>query len=153
MKGLGQRALNRVRRALGRGQRGQSYVEFILVLPLLLLLVAGSVSFGHYLYAQLAVEAACWSGARHAVATLSQERGLQQGYDAVRYTLQGFGVDPAKSRANIRVWGSWGRGRQLSTTVCVDIEPPPIPFAEMFVEKEMCATQTMAVYKWKSEWE
>ena len=47
------RKLCRTRRRV----RGQAYVEFLLVLPLLLLLVAGVIGFGQSFYAKLATQA------------------------------------------------------------------------------------------------
>ncbi|HEY4188817.1 MAG TPA: TadE family protein [Candidatus Limnocylindrales bacterium] len=55
------------RRRLGRGRRGQSLVEFTLVLPLFLLLVAGMVDFGIGLYSNITVINAAREGARYSV--------------------------------------------------------------------------------------
>src|SRR3989304_5396801 len=73
---------------------GQSYIEFILVLPLFLIIIAGVVGFGQLLYTKLALEGAAWAGSRHGVATLNQARGTQQAYLGARYTLSGFGLNP-----------------------------------------------------------
>ena len=59
-----------------RKRRGQSYVEFIIVLPLFLIVIAGVIGFGQSLYVKLATEAAAWSATRHAVATLNRDRGI-----------------------------------------------------------------------------
>ncbi len=58
--------LARVGRA-GRGRRGQSLVEFTLVVPLFLLLVAGMVDFGMGLYSNITVMNAAREGARYSV--------------------------------------------------------------------------------------
>ncbi len=135
-----------------RAKKGQAYVEFIIVLPLLLLLIAGSMGFGQMLYVKLAMEAAAWSGCRHAVATLDEARGVNQAYLAVRHTLQGFGLVPDEARAFVTRWGQWGRGSQVQVRVCYRVPPPPVPMGEMFAPTYMCARQTMPVYRWKSKW-
>lgn len=53
---------------LKSSQRGQSLVEFALVLPMLLLLVLGVFEFGWILKAEIAVSAAAREGARYAAA-------------------------------------------------------------------------------------
>jgi Flp pilus assembly protein TadG len=55
------------RRGRGRGQRGQSLVEFTLVVPLFLLLIAGMVDFGIGLYSNITVINAAREGARLSV--------------------------------------------------------------------------------------
>ena len=45
-------------------EKGQSAVEFALVLPILLLIVCGILDFGWLFYNQLSVENACREGAR-----------------------------------------------------------------------------------------
>ena len=61
-----------------RKKNGQAYVEFLLVLPLFLIIIVGMVAFGQLLYTKLAVEAAAWASARQAISTLNQGRGLGQ---------------------------------------------------------------------------
>ena len=53
---------------LKSSQRGQSLVEFALVLPMLLLLVLGILEFGWIMKAEIAVSAAAREGARYAAA-------------------------------------------------------------------------------------
>jgi len=135
-----------------RRQRGQSYVEFIIVLPLFLILIAGIIGFGRLLYAKLAVEAAAWSGARHAVATLERDRGVNQAYQAARHTLSGFALNPESAETRVTVWGDWGRATQVAVQVCYQVPPPPVPMGDTLVSSRICAEQTMPVYRWKSEW-
>ena len=56
----------------GRDGRGQSLVEFTLVLPLFLLLVAGMVDFGMALYSNMTVINAAREGARLSVTLAGQ---------------------------------------------------------------------------------
>jgi Flp pilus assembly protein TadG len=135
-----------------RGKSGQAYVETLLVLPLLLFIAAGVVWFGQVIYTKLALEGAAWSGARHAVATLDPQRGSSQAFLATRYGLDGFGLNPESAQASMTVWGRWGRGTQVRSTVCYNVPPPPVPFGDMFAGRRICAQQTMAVYRWKSDW-
>ncbi len=131
---------------------GQAYVEFVLVLPLFLIVIAGIIGFGQALYTKLAMEAAAWSGARHAVATLNQSRGLNQAYLGARYALAGFALNPDSARAQVTMWGQWGRGTQIRVRVCYNVPSPPVPFGETLAPQQVCAAQTMPVYKWKSKW-
>ena len=133
-----------------KGQRGQAYVEFLLVLPLLLLLVAGVIVFGQALYAKLATQAAAWSGTRHAIATVNAQRGTWQAFQAPRHTLSGFGLNP--DTAQVRVFSAWGRANDVQVQVCYPIPRPPVPFAEALVPTEVCSQTTMPVYRWKSRW-
>ncbi len=133
-------------------ERGAAATEFVLILPILLLIIAGIMGFGQLLYTKLALEGAAWSGARHAVATLNRNRGIQQAYLGARYALEGFGLKADKAQANVTVWGQWGRGVQTRARVCYTVPSPPVPFGEVFAPQQICAAQTLPVYKWKSKW-
>lgn len=133
-------------------QRGQAYVEFVLVLPLFLLVIAGVIGFGQMLYTKLALEAAAWSSARHAIATIDQTRGLQQAFLGARYTLSGFGLNPDHAQTQVSVWGTWRRGTQIRTRTCYPVPAPPVPFGQALLPERLCATETLPVYKWKSKW-
>ncbi len=139
-------------RQLKSSPSGQSYVEFVLVLPLFLIVIAGVVGFGQLLYTKLALEAASWSGARHAVATLDQSRGVNQAYLGVRYTLDGFGLNPDHAQSQVTVWGQWGRGTQVQARVCYSVPMPPVPFGQILMPQQVCAAETLPVYRWKSRW-
>ena len=110
-----------------RKLKGQSYVEFIIVLPLFLILIAGVNGFGQSLCVKLATEAAAWSATRHAVATLNRDRGINQAILGSRYTLSGFGLNPNSARVQVTMWGGWGRGTRVRTQVCYNVPSPPVP--------------------------
>ena len=131
-------------------QEGQAYVEFVMVLPLLLLLVAGVIAFGQGFYAKLATQAAAWSGARHAVATVNSGRGSQQAYQAPRHALAGFGLNPATAR--VQVWGSWNRGDDVRVQVCYPVPHPPVPYGDLLLPTEVCSQMVMPTYRWKARW-
>jgi len=131
-------------------QRGQAYVEFVMVLPLLLLLVAGVIAFGQAFYVKLATQAAAWSGARHAVATVNSSRGTWQAFQAPRYALAGFGLNP--NTAQVRVFGDWGRANDVRVQVCYPVPRPPVPYGDMLLPTDICSEMAMPVYRWKSRW-
>lgn len=131
---------------------GQAYVEFVIVLPLFLILIAGVVGFGQSLYTKLALEGAVWAGARHGVATLNPTRGTQQAYLGARYTLSGFGLNPDRAQVQALVWGQWGRGTQIQVRACYPVPSPPVPMGRVLAPNRLCAAQTMPVYQWKSRW-
>lgn len=133
-------------------RKGQAYTEFIIVLPLLLLLIAGIIAFGQALYVKLATEAAAWAAARHAAATLSPDRGPQQAFLASRYALQGFGLNPNSAQAYLYAWEGWNRGRRITVQVCYDVPSPPVPYGDYLLPSRICSRQTMAIYRWKSRW-
>ncbi len=135
-----------------RKRKGQAYTEFIIVLPLFLIIIAGVIGFGQSLYVKLATEAAAWSATRHAVATLNRDRGISQAILGSRYTLSGFGLNPDSARVQVTMWGGWGRGTQVRTQVCYNVPSPPVPMGEVLSPQEVCSQQTMPVYRWKSQW-
>ena len=141
-----------------RCRRGQSYVEFIMILPLFLLLIAGVIGFGRLLYTRLATEAAAWSGARHAIATMDRDRGVNQAHLASRYTLSGFALDPNTAHTQVSVWGDYGAvgqwegGAQVRVQVCYDVPAPPVPLGEAISPSRVCSQYAMPVYPWKSSW-
>jgi Flp pilus assembly protein TadG len=133
-------------------RKGQAYIEFIIVLPLFLVIIAGVIGFGQLLYTRLAVEAAAWAGTRHAVATLDEERGVSQAHLAVRYALDGFGLNPGSASVSVG-YGGWGRGTDVATLVCYDVPSPPVPMGEIIAPQEICAWQIMPTERWQSRWE
>jgi len=139
-------------RVAGRRSQGQAYVEFIIVLPLLLLLIAGIIGFGQMIYVKLATEAAAWAAARHAVSTLNIDRGPAQAFVASRYALQGFGLNPDSAWVTLWAYGGWNRGSRIQVRVCYDVPPPPVPYGDYLLPSRICSTQTMPVYRWKSRW-
>jgi Flp pilus assembly protein TadG len=102
---------------LRKSERGQSLVEFALVLPILLFLVLGVLEFGWILKAEIAVNAAAREGARYAAVGNVDAKSLAEAavpnvdviitIDAVKkevkaeakskeYSLIGFHVDASK---------------------------------------------------------
>ncbi|MGE5589961.1 MAG: TadE/TadG family type IV pilus assembly protein [Bacillota bacterium] len=69
-------------RRLGRDQRGQSVVEFALVVPILLLLVLGIMEFGRAYSTNLSLQNAVREGARLAVTGSTDAQVVQRVRDA-----------------------------------------------------------------------
>ena len=144
--------IKRVLRWLRRRERGQSYVEFVIALPLFMIMIAGVTWYGQALYTRLAVDAAAWSGCRHAIASLNPQRGQMQGSLGARHTLSGFGLNPDSAQVHIMNWGQWNRGTQVQVQVCYNVPAPPVPWGDVFSPAQVCAQQKMPVYQYKSRW-
>jgi len=69
-------------RRFGRDQKGQSVVEFALVVPILLLLVLGIMEFGRAYSANLALQNAVREGARLAVTGATDTQIVQRVKDS-----------------------------------------------------------------------
>jgi len=138
--------------ALDARHQGQAYVEFILVIPLFLIIIAGITGYGQALYTKLAVDAAAWSACRHAVASLDESRAINQAFLAASYTLSGFGLNPDSARVQVTHWGAWQRGTQVRAQVCYDVPTPPVPMGQLFSPSQVCARQLMPVNQYKSKW-
>ncbi len=141
---------NRVGRTLVK-QRGQAYVEFVLVLPLLLLFAAGVIAFGQGFYAKLATQAAAWSSTRHAIATLNGDRGPNQAFNAARYTLSGFGLNPDTAQVRLHA-ATWNRATNVRVQVCYPVPRPPVPYSDLLLPTRVCSQEEMPTYRWKSRW-
>jgi len=61
------KAVVNMRKSFLKREKGQSIVEFALVLPLILLIVCGIIDFGWLFYNQLTLNNACRDAARYAV--------------------------------------------------------------------------------------
>jgi len=133
-------------------RRGQAYVEFILVMPLFLIVIATIIGYGQSLYVKLATEAAAWSACRHAIASLDEARARNQAFLAARHTLSGFGVNPDSAQVAVVNWGQWLRGTQIRVEVCYDVPSPPVPMGDVLFPTRVCSSQTMPVYQYKSRW-
>lgn len=83
------------RRATVRDRRGQSLVEFALILPILLVLLLGVFDFGRAIYAFNAVSNAAREGARTAIVDQSQSAGVYRAAQEAANQGTGLGLDPA----------------------------------------------------------
>lgn len=128
---------------MARSERGASAVEFAIVLPVLLLVIAGIVDFGRYFFTQIQVTNAAREGVRAAIVlpnpapsdmTAITQRALAgvAGVPAAAATVVATCPAPSPSNASVRVtapfdWivmgpairmvgGSWGFSGPVAAT-------------------------------------
>lgn len=135
MVGTSPRKVQRVRAWLVRDRRGAVLIEFALVLPMLLTLVAGMLCYGQYIWLAHSVQAAANDAARAIVAgvTPAERRTLAQA--AVANGLTGVAevttdkvtlvVDELGSRATVRLRVD-ARALTLLSTGMVPLPEPVI---------------------------
>ncbi|MFP3852712.1 MAG: TadE/TadG family type IV pilus assembly protein [Anaerolineales bacterium] len=78
----------------GVAARGQAVVEFAVVLPVLLLLLIGSVNMGLMINAQMELTQAAWEGARAGATLVDPTSGDSEIYGAVDSALNS--LDPSR---------------------------------------------------------
>ncbi len=103
--------------------RGQALVEFALVVPLFLLLVAGMIDFGMGLSSSITVTNAAREGARlgiitpNAAAIESRSRAIALGLDQTRVTVTSSCSRPAGSTPATCTLGTWQSGDSVVVRV------------------------------------
>lgn len=118
---------SRVRSPHGESSRGQSLVEFALVLPLLLTIFLGLMEGGYYAYAVNAVNHGTQEGARRAILTFENKATLDQVVARVVEAAQPF-VVPSGS-VSVSVSGSTSdfsqrqQGDKVTVTTSYDHVP------------------------------
>ncbi len=137
-------------------QAGQAYLEFLILIPLLLVFVAGILYFGRVLYASIAVDMASYDCARTAAEALREGQGIQQGSTAAYNTLRGFYLNP--DGAQVQVWapGGWERGEQIRCRVTYGISLRGVPFVHLLGVPDVFparSTTYLRVEEYKSRWE
>lgn len=86
-------------RAFGRRRDGAAAVEFALVAPLFILLLAGMLSYGGYLWTAHSVQQLANDAARAAIAGLDDPERLALAREAVSETAPNLGpFDPLRTR-------------------------------------------------------
>ena len=115
-----------------RHRHGQAYIEFILILPLVLILLAGVIFFGRILYLKIALDMASYDGVRAAVEALDQAAGINQGTVAARATLEGFHINAQGAAVSITPMGPWERGQQVCCRITYNLTVGDIPFVGAF---------------------
>jgi hypothetical protein len=130
-----------LRRQREGGERGQAYVEILLVLPLYIVLIIGASYFGQAWYAKIAAETAAYDGARTAAEAMTQEArtvwgnahvpgGTTQGVIAARQTLNGFYLDPSSADVRVVPLDVWGRGQAVRCDVRYRVDLSGVPLIE-----------------------
>ncbi|MEW6726174.1 TadE/TadG family type IV pilus assembly protein [Desulforudis sp. 1088] len=120
-------------RSLWRGEKGQSLVEFALILPLLLLLLFGTIEFGRVFSASLVITNAAREGARLGAVGKTDAQITQSVKDMCSPPLDGGALDiEVRPAEGVRAPGgevtvTVGYGVSLVTPVLSGIAPNPFP--------------------------
>lgn len=151
--------MKRRRQILGptvvRGEAGQGLAELVLILPLILIFVAGVLFFGRALYVSIALEAAAADAARASVETLNPWRGIPQGLLAARLTLEGYGLDARDARIELRPLATWSYGTPVLSRVRYRVYVGDIPLVNWFFPARSLQLESRAysrVEEYKSRW-
>jgi len=115
----------------GIKEEGQAYVEFLLVMPLYIVLIVGATYFGRAWYAKIAAEVAAYDGTRTAIEAMGEPRGTWQGIIAARQTLAGFYLDPAHADVRVVPVDVWGRGQAVRCDVRYRVDLSGVPLIEL----------------------
>lgn len=137
-----------------RDNRGQAYIEFLLLLPVALLLIAGVIFFGRVLYTQIALDNAAYDGVRAGIASLNSGREWQQAELAARWTLAGYHLDPHDARVQVGGFPG-GRGNLLSCRVDYTVYVGDILFVDRFFPEAgmpLSSTASGQIERYKSRW-
>jgi len=140
---------------LRRGSKGQALAEFVMVLPLLLVVLAGLIFFGRLLYVRIALDMASYDCVRTAVEALEANAGITQGRIAALNTLSGFGLDASGAGISIASVGAWERGAQVFCRVSYNLEVGDVPFVGAFFSGAsfpLESTSWSRVETFRSEW-
>jgi hypothetical protein len=136
-----QRRLGRARARRGGSEAGDSYLEMLVVMPLLMLVIVAVAYFGRVLYAHLVAEVAAYSCTRTAIEAMAEDpRGTAQGgwgaggevlgVSAARRTLEGFGFDSSKASIQVRALNLWDRGEAVRCEVGLHIDLGAVPWLD-----------------------
>jgi len=152
-----QKAWNNIRWALRseNGERGQAYVEVLLLLPLYVVLIVGVTYFGRAWYAKIAAEVAAYDGTRTAIEAMGEPRGTWQGIIAARQTLAGFYLDPSHADVRVVPLDVWGRGQAVRCDVRYRVDLSGVPLIELIGADPVLPVWARAVGQveaYKSEW-
>ncbi len=82
-----------------KGEKGQSLVEFAIVLPILLIILGGIIDFGWIFYNNLAISNCTREGARFAVVNANE----QDSVELIKTRIKGAAADNLKDNLTIDV--------------------------------------------------
>lgn len=138
-----------------RDQHGQAYIEFILVLPLILLTIAALIFSGRVLYVKIALDMATYDACRAAVEAMRGGDGLAQGQAAGQNTLRGFSLNAAAAHVSIAPQGAWQRGTRVRCQAGFNLYVGDIPLVTTFAGKNVSlqSTSWSRVETWRSYWQ
>ncbi len=139
-----------------RDDKGQGYVEVLVIIPIVLLIVGVLGFFGRFWYAHLAAEEAAFSCTRTAIEALDRGQGVWQGGIAARNALAGFWLtDPSRARVTILPLDDWERGGWVMCEVAYAVDLRHVPFARWLHPNPVFpirASYWGRLQEYKSEW-
>ncbi len=136
-------------------ERGQAYVEVLVLLPVFVVLIVGAAYVGRAWYAKVAAEIAAYDGARAAIEALGEPRGSWQGVVAARETLAGFYMDPSAADVQVTPLDVWDRGRAVRCDVRYRVDLSGVPGIGLIGAEPTLSVWARAVGQveaYKSEW-
>ncbi len=139
----------------GEKERGQAYVELVMVLPLFLIVIAALIFFGRVLYIKIALDMASYDACRATVEALRPGDGIAQGLTAGRQTLAGFHLNANAATLAVAPAGAWDRGTPVQCTAGYDLLVGDIPGANSFASGRgvpLQSTTWSRVELWRSDW-
>ncbi len=140
---------------LHNSERGQAYVELVMVLPLFLIVIAALIFFGRVLYVKIALDMASYDACRAAVEALHPGDGVSQGMIAGRETLRGFYLNPAGANVAISPAGTWDRGTPVQCVATYDLFVGDVPGVSNIAAGSgvpLESTTWSRVELWRSDW-
>jgi hypothetical protein len=133
-------ALKRARARVGRlvrvgeGEKGQAYIEMLVLLPLFVVIIVGVIYFGRAYYANIAAEEAAYDCARAAIEAMHESQhgdspgGRMQGVIAARQALAGFYLDASNADVRVAPIEVWGRGQAVRCDVRYRVDMSGVPW-------------------------
>jgi len=138
------------------GEGGQAYIEFLIILPILLVFIAAILYFGRVLYAAIAADVASYDCVRTAAEALRQENGVEQGITAAYNTMRGFWLDGSGVRVQVWAPGGWERGNEVRCRVTYGISLRGVPLVQLLGFPHtfpVRSTARLRIEEYKSRWE
>ncbi len=139
----------------GERERGQAYVELVMVLPLFLIILTALIFFGRVLYVKIALDMVSYDACRAAVEALRPGDGIAQGMTAGRQTLAGFYLNPEAAHLAVAPAGGWARGTPVQCRATYDLFVGDVPGAASFAGGSGVPIQSTTwsrVELWRSDW-
>jgi TadE-like protein len=142
--------------SLHHSERGQAFVELVMVLPLFVLVIAALIFFGRVLYVKLAVDMASYDACRAAVEALRPSDGIAQGTFSGMETLKGFYLNPTGATLLVSPAGAWSRGTPIRCVAGYDLFVGDIPGVSNIAAGSgvlLQSTTWSRVELWRSDWQ
>ena len=145
---------NRRPRDRARSEAGQGAIELLLLIPGVLVILAGVLYFGRLFYCDVATQMAAYDGARAAVETLDAGRGPHQARVAVHRTLEGWLLNPRSAQVTVD-HEPWDRGSRVRCTVRYAVPVSDIPLARLLFGDDpvVRSSASLRVAQYKSRWD